>query len=193
MSPHQRVSSAELTTHAAALSAAVGRPIIATDLVADEIAPKKQLGKRVRRALARTFSETCLYCDRRGTTDRDADGRKWHPDHFIPRSRYGSNHPSNIVLACHFCNNEKWDSLWLPGRLTPSNELAAFREKVNIREAGRAAAKAKRNADSALKSSANASKRAERDPLGRHGGGCGGSSLRRLASGDEDTDTATSV
>lgn len=191
MSPHHRVSSAELTTHAAALSAAVGRPIVATDLVVDEIAPKKPLGQRVRRNLARTFSETCLYCDRKGTTDCDADGRKWHPDHFIPRSRYGSDHPSNIVLACHFCNNEKWDSLWLPGHLTPSSELAAFRERVDVREAGRAAAKANRRAGSALKSSANASKRAERDPLGLDGDG--GSSLRRLASGDEDTDTATSV
>lgn len=190
MSPHHPVSSAELTTHAAALSAAVGRPIVATDLVVDEIAPKKPLGKRLRRDLARTFSETCLYCDRRGTTDCDADGREWHPDHFIPRSRYGSDHPSNIVLACHFCNNEKWDSLWLPGRLTPSSELAAFREKVAIREAGRAAAKANRSAGSPLKSSANASERAERHPLGLDNDR---SSVRRLATGDEDTDTATSV
>lgn len=191
MSPHRRVSSAELATHAAALSAAVGRPIVATDLVVDKIAPKKSPGKRTRRALARTFSETCLYCDRRGTSDRDADGRKWHPDHFIPRSRYGSHHPSNIVLACHFCNNEKWDSLWLPGHLTPSSELAAFRQRVDVREAGRAAAKASRSAGSVLKSCANASKRAERDPVGLDRDGS--SSLRRLTSGDEDTDTATSV
>lgn len=149
MSPHHRVSSAELTTHAAALSAAVNRPIVATDLVVDEIAPKKPIGMRARSDLAGTFDETCLYCDRRGTTDRDADGRKWHPDHFIPRSRYGSKHPSNIVLACHFYNNEKWDSLWLPGHLTPSRKLAAFREEVDIREAARAAAKAKRGTGAA--------------------------------------------
>lgn len=34
-----------------------------------------------------------------------------HMDHRIPVSRGGSNNPSNIVLACAFCNQSKHDKL----------------------------------------------------------------------------------
>lgn len=32
-------------------------------------------------------------------------------DHYVPRSKGGSNHPSNLYAACNLCNSSKKDSL----------------------------------------------------------------------------------
>ena len=142
--PRTPPSGSDLARYAAALSEAVDRSISPHDLLVDRVHRMPFLGRRARRELVEAFGARCLYCYREGTSDLDADHRKWNPDHFIPRSKYGSSHPSNVVLACHFCNNEKWDSLWLPGHLFPSSRLEAFRADVELREARRAVAKAKK-------------------------------------------------
>jgi len=46
----------------------------------------------------------CYYC-------HEHVGRKYHVDHVIPVSRGGSNDPSNLVIACHSCNESKNDRL----------------------------------------------------------------------------------
>lgn len=138
--PHPYAPSPEvLFGMAAALASAVGHPIAPAHLLADItpwigpclegqlfdtgrrfISPKGGLPRRrikvgERRELARSFLTTCFYCRRKGSTTRDADDKKWLPDHYIPKSRGGSCHPANIVLACCRCNDDKWDDLWLPG------------------------------------------------------------------------------
>lgn len=49
----------------------------------------------------------CKYCTRQGTPAKDPDGRTWHIDHVIPRSRGGMAIPNNRVLACRTCNISK--------------------------------------------------------------------------------------
>lgn len=43
---------------------------------------------------------TCLYCG-------EVMPNRLEVDHIVPRSRGGSNTPSNLVAACHDCNQEK--------------------------------------------------------------------------------------
>lgn len=50
----------------------------------------------------------CEYC---GATEEKV-GFLHEPDHFIPRSRGGSDDPENIVLACHRCNQAKQGRLF---------------------------------------------------------------------------------
>src|SRR5260221_4894948 len=53
----------------------------------------------------------CYYC---GKTIK----KTYEIDHIIPVSRGGTNHPSNIVLACKSCNASKKDKLlheWIKG------------------------------------------------------------------------------
>jgi 5-methylcytosine-specific restriction endonuclease McrA len=56
--------------------------------------------------------------DHRGNIGIKSKGRCWYCgadfsrlkrtlDHVVPRSRGGSNHPSNLVFACQSCNSEK--------------------------------------------------------------------------------------
>lgn len=42
----------------------------------------------------------CVYCFQ--------SAKKMEIDHVIPRYKGGSNHASNLVPACHFCNQAKW-------------------------------------------------------------------------------------
>ena len=46
----------------------------------------------------------CGYCGRAGNKGLTID-------HVIPKSRGGTNHPTNLVAACHGCNNWKGSSL----------------------------------------------------------------------------------
>jgi hypothetical protein len=41
----------------------------------------------------------CAYCGKTAP--------RWEVDHILPRSRGGSNRPSNLVLSCHDCNQTK--------------------------------------------------------------------------------------
>ena len=42
----------------------------------------------------------CAYCDSRENLTLD---------HIVPKSRQGLNHPTNLVLACQYCNCKKGD------------------------------------------------------------------------------------
>lgn len=53
------------------------------------------------------FGAVCVYCKRAGTVHGDPDKRRWARDHVIPRSKGGTNDPSNIVLCCNHCNSVK--------------------------------------------------------------------------------------
>jgi 5-methylcytosine-specific restriction endonuclease McrA len=35
-------------------------------------------------------------------------------DHIVPRSKGGTDHPANLVLACEECNLKKYDNVWTP-------------------------------------------------------------------------------
>lgn len=49
----------------------------------------------------------CYYCSVHLTRSGTRKPSSWSRDHLIPKSRGGSNHPSNIVPCCLQCNNEK--------------------------------------------------------------------------------------
>lgn len=55
------------------------------------------------------FENKCAYCG----CDIPPEGRTGHMDHLIPRHSGGTNHISNLVLACNICNgDEKLDQDW---------------------------------------------------------------------------------
>lgn len=61
----------------------------------------------------------CFYC-------QVEVGNVYHVDHFIPLREGGSNDPSNLRVACPFCNRSKgykfpWD--WMPLRFTKDYEF----------------------------------------------------------------------
>jgi hypothetical protein len=56
-------------------------------------------GYEVREYLLEKWNRTCAYC---GKTDIPLE-----IEHIVPRSRGGSNRPSNLTLACHPCNERK--------------------------------------------------------------------------------------
>jgi hypothetical protein len=58
-------------------------------------------GWEVRSYLLEKFGRQCVYCGRGETA--------FELDHVRPRSRGGTNRVSNLVLACHACNERKGD------------------------------------------------------------------------------------
>jgi 5-methylcytosine-specific restriction endonuclease McrA len=48
----------------------------------------------------------CYYCGCALSAEPRAQNQKTI-DHKIPKSRGGTNHPSNVVAACRRCNEEK--------------------------------------------------------------------------------------
>jgi 5-methylcytosine-specific restriction endonuclease McrA len=44
---------------------------------------------------------TCYYCD------TPLKGMRQNVEHIVPKSKGGTNHKSNLVLACSYCNKEK--------------------------------------------------------------------------------------
>lgn len=61
------------------------------------------------RRLRAFFQNKCAYCGR----ETPPGGRTGHIDHLVPRQQGGTNHPSNLVLACNICNgDEKLDQSW---------------------------------------------------------------------------------
>lgn len=63
-----------------------------------ELAELRRHRKRLARSRARRY---CRYCG------RDVDKKKVEVDHIVPKSRGGSNHPTNLVLCCRECNLSK--------------------------------------------------------------------------------------
>lgn len=57
--------------------------------------------------LRRDDGAFCAYCGLSGTGLLDPDENVWQIDHLIPRSKGGSDHYDNLVLACEFCNRSK--------------------------------------------------------------------------------------
>jgi len=56
-------------------------------------------GYEVREYLLEKFGRRCVYCDRENVP--------LEIDHVIPRSKGGGDRVSNLVIACHDCNQEK--------------------------------------------------------------------------------------
>lgn len=59
------------------------------------------VGWEIRSYLLEKFQRRCVYCGR--------EHLPFEIDHVLPRSRGGSDRVSNLVLACHRCNQEKGD------------------------------------------------------------------------------------
>jgi hypothetical protein len=55
--------------------------------------------------------KNCFYCGVEITEDKNDNNwpLQLHRDHYIPKSKGGSNHPQNIVDACSCCNRQKRD------------------------------------------------------------------------------------
>lgn len=67
--------------------------------------PKPSEERRIRAF----FENRCAYC----SCEIPPVGRTGHIDHLIPRQQGGTNHLSNLVLACNICNgDEKLDQGW---------------------------------------------------------------------------------
>ena len=49
----------------------------------------------------------CCYCGVRTTLTRGLYRTSATIDHILPKSKGGSNHPQNLVLACARCNNRR--------------------------------------------------------------------------------------
>lgn len=58
-------------------------------------------GYEVREYVLEKWGRRCAYCHQPSC--------QFEIDHILPRSRGGSNRPSNLALACHACNQEKGD------------------------------------------------------------------------------------
>jgi 5-methylcytosine-specific restriction endonuclease McrA len=56
---------------------------------------------------------------------------KYHIDHIIPLSRYGTNWPANLALTCELCNLRKGDKLpyeeWTPPKPLTKSEIGMDR------------------------------------------------------------------
>ena len=59
---------------------------------------------------------TCSYCDTKIGAIVRTHGKivvlRLNFDHFIPRSRGGSDEPENIIISCHICNAFKRDKVF---------------------------------------------------------------------------------
>ncbi len=71
---------------------------------------REAIPTNVRTAVVKRDMGFCRYCGRRA--------RSHHLDHVVPVSKGGSNHPSNLVVACPDCNLRKGTSTWTPLDLT---------------------------------------------------------------------------
>jgi hypothetical protein len=68
----------------------------------------------------RSYGFRCVYCGGRPGADH------LHVDHFIPKSRGGSDNPENLVCACEKCNLAKSNEFWIPQSLgLPQDEDGA--------------------------------------------------------------------
>ena len=72
--------------------------------------------------LFKTHRARCFYCGVRVWRKKQAGEPKGTIDHVIPLSKGGGNGKSNLVLACHACNQEK-------GSMMPGEFVAMKRKK----------------------------------------------------------------
>lgn len=77
-------------------------------------------------ALIWRAGEACTWCGRQvGPGD-------YHIDHLVPRSRGGGDDPTNLVLSCPACNNEKYTKD-RPGERRPRKDIEkAIARQVSI-------------------------------------------------------------
>lgn len=57
-----------------------------------------------RQALLARDGDSCVYCGSALVLDAEDATRGWSVDHLTPVSRGGSDHLSNLALACRSCN-----------------------------------------------------------------------------------------
>lgn len=69
---------------------------------------KPSKNKELRYFLAFKTAGRCAYCGVKFVYN-SKDGYKAHIDHIIPRAKGGSDHQSNLMLACPKCNISKKD------------------------------------------------------------------------------------
>ena len=60
---------------------------------------------------------TCRYCGARPGSEN------LEVDHLIPRSRYGSDNPCNLVAACVTCNGRKSDTVMFPADMIEREDV----------------------------------------------------------------------
>lgn len=63
---------------------------------------RKTLPNRVRREVLERDNFTCRDCKQRATDDNPVE-----VDHILPLSQGGTDHPGNLQVLCHRCNNGK--------------------------------------------------------------------------------------
>lgn len=63
-----------------------------------------------RLALYIRHSFTCAYC---GKDLRHAEPAELTLDHLVPRQAGGSNHHTNLILACRSCNSSRQAKPWI--------------------------------------------------------------------------------
>jgi len=88
--------------------------------LATRMARRKNQTEAQRQELGEAYGWACVYCCRRGTPERDPDGRFWHADHEDAWCETWDNSPQALVLACTKCNTAKQDRRWRPGHELPS-------------------------------------------------------------------------
>ena len=77
-------------------------------------------GIRKRFLILAKFNFTCIYCGRK------APEVELHIDHFIPKSKNGSNKKENYVVACKECNQGKSDLILSEIQNLPSQSSVRF-------------------------------------------------------------------
>lgn len=93
-------------------------------------------GYEIREYLTVKWSNSCAYCG--------AKGGKLEVEHIVPRSKGGSNRPSNLSLACHDCNQKKGNSS-LEEFLTDKKRLEKVRAQLRAPLKDAAAVNSSRN------------------------------------------------
>lgn len=71
----------------------------------EEVAPTISKGLSLRFQILSRDNFTCVYCGR----NPKEDGVKLEVDHVFPKSKGGTDDPSNLVTACWECNQGKKD------------------------------------------------------------------------------------
>lgn len=70
-------------------------------------ATRGRIPGRTRRNITKRCANTCQFCARPGTTEKDPDGEAWHIEHVIPVNKGGPTRADNLTLACSSCNLRK--------------------------------------------------------------------------------------
>jgi 5-methylcytosine-specific restriction endonuclease McrA len=93
-------------------------------------------GYEIREYLTVKWDNSCAYCG--------AKGGRLEIEHIIPKSKGGSNRPSNLSLACHDCNRRK-GNLALEDFLTDKKRLEKMKAQLRAPLKDAAAVNSARN------------------------------------------------